>query len=126
MRWPFRKKPPPLSSPEPDPVPLPPQAGTFLCLVQVGDDESGRMVSSEVLDRLVRATKDPALETLDEHFGAEEWCFRIRTTASREGPGACFALDVAIPPGETAAGMSDLISDEFVRRWQAALARYLP
>ncbi|MGW4402056.1 hypothetical protein ACWEHA_42715 [Amycolatopsis nivea] len=127
MRWPFRKKPVPSLGlgPEPDPTPLSPEPDAFLCVVQVGDGEGGPVVSSEVMDRLVRATKDPALEALDRYFGSEEWCFRIRTITSREGPGAYFSLDVAVQPGETVASMSDLVSEEFIRRWRAAAERFL-
>ncbi|MDX3186808.1 hypothetical protein PV458_00185 [Streptomyces sp. MN03-5084-2B] len=99
--------------------------GRFLCIVHVGEPAGGRMVSADLLDRLVQATKQPALEALDRRFGTDAWCPQITTHASLEGPSAGFSLHLVVQPGETPASMSDLVDDEFRRRWVVAVQRLL-
>jgi hypothetical protein len=99
--------------------------GGFHLVVQVGDDTSERMVAKELLDQLVRATKQPALGALDRRFGGEAWCWQISTHTSLEGPVVYFSLDINIPPGRTMADVSDIVSAEFRRRWAAAAERLL-
>jgi|GEM_PF-3962242 len=96
------------------------ESGTFLCVVQVGDEESTRTVSAEVLHQLLRLTKQPALRELDHRFGGEAWCSEVSTEASLQGPTAYFSLTIHVPEGHTTAGMSDLVAGEFRRHWDVA------
>lgn len=121
MRWPFRKKP----IPKPVRSRIRPGASVFHCVIQLGDTDSRQTVSSELLERLIQATKQPALGALDRHFGTESWCSEISTHASLEGPAIYFNLDLAVQPGETVASMSELVDGEFRRRWNAAIQRLL-
>lgn len=97
----------------------------FHLVFHVGDGESGRMVSEDVLNQLIGATKEPALEALDRRFGGESWCPEIATNASQEGPAIYFNLDINIPPGRTEADMSDIVCAEFRRTWADATERLL-
>jgi hypothetical protein len=99
--------------------------GVFLYVLQVGDTESNRMVSNQLLDQLVQAAKGPALSALDRHFRTESWCSEIRTHASRQGPAAYFSLKITVQPGETQASMQDRVGREFASRWDAAAQRLL-
>jgi hypothetical protein len=99
--------------------------GVFLCIIEVGDTQSTRMVSSELVDQLVRGAKEPALAALDLHFGTQSWCSEIRTHTSMEGPTATFLLTITVPPGETQASMGDRVRREFAQRWDVAARRLL-
>lgn len=115
VRWFSRKKPASGDATRAAPVP-----GVFVYVLQVGDTESNRTVSSELLDQLVRAAKESALSALDRRFRTESWCSEIRTHASRQGPCAYFSLTITVQPGETQASMQDRVGREFIRRWDAA------
>ncbi|MEU6733541.1 hypothetical protein ABZ929_10085 [Streptomyces physcomitrii] len=99
--------------------------GVFLLVLAVGDEQSERTVSAEVVARLVGATKGPALAALDRYFGGDAWCPQIKTHTSRQGPCAYFAVTVAVPRGETQASMSQRIRAEFTSRWDQEAGRLL-
>ncbi|HET6707912.1 hypothetical protein, partial [Amycolatopsis sp.] len=88
-------------------------AAAFHYVLAVGDTESDRMVSGELLSGLVDATKKPALQALDLRFGTELWCSEITTNASRQGPCIYFGFDIIVQPGETPTSMAQLVSEEF-------------
>ena len=97
----------------------------LLLVVQAGETAGGRTVSVDLLERLVQATKQPALEALDRYFGTDAWCPKITTNCSVEGPVAYFTLYLVIQHGETQASMAALVDGEFRRRWSAAAQQLL-
>jgi hypothetical protein len=121
MPWPSRKKP----TPEPAPAQTRPEPTAFHCVIELGDTKRGHKVSSELVEQLVQAIREPALTALDRRFAGESWCSKVETAASLEGPTISFILDLAVPPGETMASMNKLVNDEFGRRWNAAAQQLL-
>jgi len=97
----------------------------FRYVLELGDTESDRVVSSAVMDRLVQATKGPALHALDRHWRTEMWCSEIRTHTSLQGPCVYFILDINVQPGETQDTMAQRVNDEFSKYWDAAVRTVL-
>ncbi len=120
MRWFSRKKPGSERGAEGGSAPK-----GFLFILQLGDSESDATVSREVMDQLVRATKEPALQALDRYWGTELWCSEIHTNASLQGPCVFFSLQINIRPGETLAGMQDRVGGEFRHWWDIAVENLL-
>lgn len=121
MRWFSRKK----STSQDSSFRTPRNSRTFLYIIEVGDAEGTQTVSSQLMSQLVRATKEPALRTLDRQFGTESWCSEIRTNTSLQGPVVFFSLTLVLQPGETQASMSELVSRQFRHSWDVAAKRLL-
>ena len=102
---------------------VPDVGGPLQFMFTVSTPSPSTTVTRERLDRLVDATKNPALDALDALYGDDSWCREIKTHASLEGPTLAFVLLIDPPAvGQRQAAMVDRIQDEFETHWQRALA----